>query len=174
VRTGLVVPANRPELGLSEEARKQDIPTREEQIAIASSGGIEAPLALVPTRGLKGSADLTIFNTTAVLGSARRVGKKVVVVREWLEPNSPRHRLLAARHRVGADAVVGVSSGVIGQWRKCVRGPNKQYVVPNWLDRSILSSTTDLQYHRSTSKPRADRNSLHWAIQPMEGARCSC
>jgi glycosyltransferase involved in cell wall biosynthesis len=136
----LVLPANRPELGLFDEAAGRGIPAREEPIAIASSGGIESPLALLPARG-RARADLTIFNTTAVLGSPARVAKKVVVVREWLEPTSLRHRLLAVRHRFGADAVVGVSSGVVEQWRSCVRGPASQHVVHNWLDRTILRET---------------------------------
>lgn len=142
----MVVPSNRPELGLSEEAAKRGIPAREERIAIASSSGIEAPLAVLPTRRRGREADLTIFNTTAVLGSARRIGKKVVVVREWLEPNSLKHRMLVTKHRIGADAVVGVSSGVVGQWRKCTRGPARQYVVHNWLDRSILNETADARH----------------------------
>jgi glycosyltransferase involved in cell wall biosynthesis len=141
----LVLPSNRPELGLADEAAKRGISWREEQIAIASSGGIEAGLAVVPRRR-GGKADLTIFNSTAVLGCSQTAEKKVVVVREWLEPSSIRHRLLAARHRIGADAVVGVSSGVVDQWRKCVRGPARQYVVPNWLDRPVLNETADVPH----------------------------
>jgi glycosyltransferase involved in cell wall biosynthesis len=143
LNAALVLPSNRPELGLAEEAAKRGIPAREERISIASSSGIEAPLAVFPTRRRGGEADLTIFNTTAVLGSAKRIAKKVVVVREWLEPNSPKHRMLVAKHRIRADAVVGVSSGVVNQWRKCTRGPVGQYVVHNWLDRSILNETSN-------------------------------
>jgi glycosyltransferase involved in cell wall biosynthesis len=139
----LVLPANRPELGLSEEAAKRGLSAREEPIAIASSHGIETPLAVAAIRRRKGSADLTIFNSTAVLGSPRPVLKKVVVVREWLEPKSLRHRLLVAKHRFGADAVVGVSSEVVDQWRKNTRGPARQYVVHNWLDRAMLKKTAD-------------------------------
>jgi glycosyltransferase involved in cell wall biosynthesis len=142
LRPTLVVPSNRPELGLSEEAAKRGVSAREERIAVASSSGIESPLAALPTQRRGDGADLTIFNTTAVLGSSRRVAKKIVIVREWLDPSSTRHRLVAARHRVGASAVVGVSSGVIEQWRKCTQGPARQYVVHNWLERSLLSETT--------------------------------
>jgi glycosyltransferase involved in cell wall biosynthesis len=141
----LVLPSNRPELGLADEAAERGISWREEQIAIASSGGIEAGLAAVPRRR-GGKADLTIFNSTAVLGCSQAAEKKVVVVREWLEPNSIRHRLLATRHRMGADAVVGVSSGVVAQWRKCVRGPARQHVVPNWLDRPVLNESADVPH----------------------------
>jgi glycosyltransferase involved in cell wall biosynthesis len=150
-RPTVVVPSNRPELGLCEEAARRSIPVREERIAIASSGGIEAPQAMLPIRRRGVRADLTIFNTTAVLGSARPVAKKVVVVREWLEPDSLRHRVLAVRHRVGDDAVVGVSSGVIEQWRKCVRGPARQYVVHNWLDRPTLDATAAMQHDGARS-----------------------
>jgi glycosyltransferase involved in cell wall biosynthesis len=136
----LVVPADRPELGLSGGADERGIRYEEERIAIASSSGIEAPFAVLPVR-YAAKADLTIFNSTAVLGSVRGARSKIVVVREWLSPRSLRHRLLAARHRAGADAVVGVSSGVIGQWRQCVRGPAAQYVIHNWLDRSVLDET---------------------------------
>ncbi len=94
---------------------------------------------MLPTR--RPCSDLTIFNTTAVLGSARQIARKVVIVREWLRPSSPRHRVLAARHRLGADAMVGVSTGVVDQWRRCVRGPARRFVVHNWLDRSVLAST---------------------------------
>lgn len=139
----LVLPSNRPELGLSEEAARRGVPTREERIAIASSSGIEAPLAMMPHRRRRRRADLTIFNTTAVLGTARSATTKVVVIREWLEAGSLRHRLVVARHRVGADAVVGVSSGVVDQWRRCVRGPTRQHVVHNWLDRSVLNKAAD-------------------------------
>jgi glycosyltransferase involved in cell wall biosynthesis len=126
---------------LSEAAEKRGIPVKEERIAIASSAGIESPLAAFPTSGH--AADLTIFNTMAVIGSTRQIAKKIVIVREWLEPTSPRHRMLAARHRFGADAMVGVSTEVVGQWRKCIRGPARQFVVPNWLARSVLDKTAD-------------------------------
>jgi glycosyltransferase involved in cell wall biosynthesis len=138
----LVVPSHRPELGLSEEAGKRGIPVREEQLAIASSSGVEMPMVMLPTRRLAREADLTIFNTTAVLGTTRRIANKIVIVREWLEPSSPRHRLLAAMHRIGAKAIVGVSSDVVKSWRSCIRGPAKQYVVHNWLERSILDAST--------------------------------
>jgi glycosyltransferase involved in cell wall biosynthesis len=136
----LVLPANRPEFGLSREASRRGIAFREDRIAIVSSQGLETPTASLPILGSSG-ADLSIFNSTAVLGSNRHAAKKMVVVREWLRPNSPRHRALALRHRLGANAVVGVSSDVVRQWRKCIRGPARQHVIHNWLDRSILDRT---------------------------------
>jgi glycosyltransferase involved in cell wall biosynthesis len=143
LRPALVVPSHRPELGLSEEAARRGIPVREERMAIASSSGVEAPVATLPTRRAASEVGLTIFNTTAVLGSTRRSKAKVVIVREWLDSSSPRHRLLAARHRIGARAVVGVSSDVVRGWRSCIRGPAKQYVVHNWLERSVLDASAE-------------------------------
>ena len=139
----LVVPVDRPELGLSAGAAERGIRYEEERIAIASSAGIESPFALL-SRSRATPGGLTIFNSTAVIGFTRCVGQKIVVVREWLDPGSPRHRLLAARHRMRANAVVGVSAGVVGQWRRCVRGPAAQYVIHNWLDRSVLDQTADM------------------------------
>jgi glycosyltransferase involved in cell wall biosynthesis len=133
----LTVPADRPELGLAAEAARRGIAYQERSIAIASSGGIEAPLAALPRRHSY-EADLTIFNSTAVVGSLARVEKKVVIVREWLDPHSIRHRLLVGRHRIGADAVVGISSDVISQWRACMRGPRHQFLVSDWLERDFL------------------------------------
>jgi glycosyltransferase involved in cell wall biosynthesis len=135
----LVVPANRPELGLADEAAKRGIAYHKHNVTIASSKGIEAPFAVFSQRDV-GGADLTIFNSTAVVGSKIRVKKKVVIVREWLEPSSMRHRVLALRHRVGADAVVGISTGVISQWRSCVRGPRQQFLVHDWLERDFLDA----------------------------------
>jgi glycosyltransferase involved in cell wall biosynthesis len=148
----LVVPADRPEAGLSAYADQRGMRVREAPIAIASSKGIEAPSAGWPRRRLT-SPDLVIYNTTAVLGSAARGSHKVVIVREWLQPRSLRHRLLVARHRLAADAVVGVSTGVIGQWRKCSRAPARQYVVHNWLDRSVLDGA-------ATADPVARRGGI--------------
>jgi glycosyltransferase involved in cell wall biosynthesis len=146
----LVLPAERTELGLCAEAARRGIPTREDRIAIASSKGVETPTAMVASRRRRAPADLTIFNTTAVLSAPARVTRKVLVVREWLEPSSPRHRVLATRHRIRANAVVGVSAGVVHQWRKCVYGPTQQYIVHNWLDRSTLDSTAA---HAASGKP---------------------
>jgi glycosyltransferase involved in cell wall biosynthesis len=135
----LVVPANRPELGLADEASKRGIAYHERNITIASSKGIEAPSAVFSRRET-GDADLTIFNSTAVIGSTIRVKKKIVIVREWLESSSARHRMLALRHRVGADAMVGISTDVISQWRSCVRGPRQQFLVNDWLERDFLDA----------------------------------
>lgn len=128
----LVVPEQRPNLGLDDEARQRGIAVDVRPVAIASSRGVEAPRALVARRRV--APDLTIHNTTAVLGAGRRGGAKVMMVREWLEPSSPRHRGLVALHRLGLSAVIGISGDVLTQWRGCVRGPRVQELVPNWLE----------------------------------------
>lgn len=132
------------------EAIKRGIAVRQEPITIASSHGLEAPLAMLPNRSdrRRRHAELEIYNTTAVLGRACRAAHKVVIVREWLEPGSIRHRMLSYRHAIGADAVVGVSSDVIGQWRDCVSRRTAEYVVHNWLDRSLLERTASMALDR--------------------------
>jgi glycosyltransferase involved in cell wall biosynthesis len=128
----LVVPAQRPDLGLDDEARRRGIAVDVRPVALASSRGVEAPRALAQRRRV--TPDLTIHNTTAVFGAGRRGGRKVMMVREWLEPSSPKHRGLVAVHRLGLSAVVGISGDVLTQWRACVRGPRVQALVPNWLE----------------------------------------
>lgn len=131
----LVVPEQRPDLGLDDEARRRGVAVDVRPVAIASSRGVEAPRALVQRyRPTHPAPDLTIHNTTAVLGAGRRGGRKVMMVREWLEPSSPKHRGLVAVHRLGLSAVVGISGDVLTQWRACVRGPRVQALVPNWLE----------------------------------------
>ena len=128
----LVLPEQRPDLGLDDEARKRGIAVDVRPVAIASSRGVEAPRALAARRRV--APDVTIHNTTAVIGAGRRGGAKVMMVREWLEPSSPRHRGVVALHRVGLSAVIGISGDVLTQWRACVRGPRVQALVPNWLE----------------------------------------
>ncbi len=128
----LVVPEQRPDLGLDDEARRRGIAVDVRPVAIASSRGVEAPRALVARR--RTAVDLTIHNTTAVLGAGRGGGRKVMMVREWLEPSSPKHRGVVAVHRLGLAAVVAISGDVLTQWRACVRGPRVQALVPNWLE----------------------------------------
>lgn len=133
VEASLVVPAQRPDLGLDDAARARGIGVDVRPVAIASSRGVEAARALRGGRARGAVPDVTIHNTTAVLGAGPR-GRKVLMVREWLEPGSPKHRGLALVHRVGLTAVVGISGDVVRQWRGCVRGPKVQELVPNWLE----------------------------------------
>jgi glycosyltransferase involved in cell wall biosynthesis len=139
----LVVPEQRPDLGLDDEARRRGIAVDVRPVAIASSRGVEAPRALMQRR--RSAPDLTIHNTTAVLGAGRGSGRKVMMVREWLEPSSPKHRGVVALHRLGLSAVVGISGDVLTQWQACVRGPRVKVVVPNWLedDKVPVAPTVD-------------------------------
>lgn len=68
------------------------------------------------------------------------------MLREWFEEQSVRHRLLAARHRLTTDAVIGVSGGVVEQWRRCVRGPRRQFVVHNWLEPDVLNPALEMRH----------------------------
>jgi glycosyltransferase involved in cell wall biosynthesis len=145
----LIVPANRPEMGLADAAEARGICVREEPIAIATARGIEKPSAF-RRRGAGPAPDLTILNSTAVLSSAHRGSQKIVVVREWLEPKSPRHRLLVRRHRMGGPAIVGISSGVLRQWSRCTRGPEKRWLVHNWLDKATLQSAASGDHGTTT------------------------
>jgi glycosyltransferase involved in cell wall biosynthesis len=133
----LVVPEHRPELGLTAAAQARGVAVDARPVAIASSRGAESVRALLPSRR-RADADVTIFNTTAVVGVEGQADRRVLMIREWLEPGSPKHRLLALRHRIGLDAVVGISSDVLTQWRGCIRGPRLQALIPNWLDDEHL------------------------------------
>ena len=142
----IVVPRARPERGLGHLAASRGIAYEEGDIAIASRRGIQGLAGLAP-RSRSAPPGLTIVNSTAVFGSTRAVRRKVLIVREWLEPRSLRHRLLVARHERGVSDVVCGSSDVLQRWRAMSRRPARDHVVPNWLDQSEIDATT------------ADRNS---------------
>jgi glycosyltransferase involved in cell wall biosynthesis len=142
-RVRLVVPDHRPELGLTTAAEACGIAVEARPVAIASSRGVESVKALLPDRG-RAAADVTIFNTTAVMGVRGMAPRRILMIREWLEPRSPRHRALALRHRIGLDGVVAISGDVRRQWRACVRGPATQVLIPNWLDDEHLPDPRDL------------------------------
>ncbi|HEY6759195.1 MAG TPA: glycosyltransferase [Baekduia sp.] len=134
----LVLPQQRPEAGLSDEARARGIATDIRPVAIASSRGVEEPAAVLRPRRERSQPDLAVLNSTAVLGTAGAPRKRVLMVREWLEPSSPKHRSLALWHRRNVNAVVGISTGVLGQWRACMRGPSRQALIPDWLDDDAI------------------------------------
>jgi glycosyltransferase involved in cell wall biosynthesis len=137
----LVLPAQRPEAGLAAEAARRGITTDVRPVAIASSGGVEAASALRPGGRRDARPDLTVLNSTAVLGTSGMARKRVLMLREWLEPSSPKHRALALWHRRRLDAAVGISTGVLEQWRACVRGPRRQALIPDWLDDDAIPAT---------------------------------
>ncbi len=136
----IVVPNARPERGLGRAALSRGHQYEEADVAVASRRGIEGFGAFAP-RTRSALPDLTIVNSAAVLTTLGATQRKIIVVREWLRPRSVRHRILVARHRRGAEALVCVSNGVLRQWREVSRGPSRQYVIPNWLDQSVLDAT---------------------------------
>jgi glycosyltransferase involved in cell wall biosynthesis len=147
VEPRLVLPEQRPELGLASAAAHHKIDTIERPVSVASRSGVEEPLSLLSRN--REPVDLVIINSLAVVGDTWAGRRKIVMVREWLEPHSAIHRALTLRHRIGASAVVGVSSGALRQWRRCIRGPQKQFVVHNWLE--------DDAFQVAASAPEHDR-----------------
>jgi glycosyltransferase involved in cell wall biosynthesis len=131
----LALPAHRPERGLTRLAADSGIRAVPRPITVASSRGLGG---IAPVRGAQTDADLTILNSLAV--AARRGDKppRVVVVREWLDPDSRRHRALAEWHRRRVVGAVAVSSGVAEQWRRCVGDSVPVAVCPNWIEPEWL------------------------------------
>ena len=147
----VVVPKVRPERGLGDLAASRGIAYEEADVAIASRRGIEG-FAGLARRSRSEPPGLTIVNSTAVLASTRGVRRKVLIVREWLEPRSARHRLLVARHERGVSDVVCVSSDVLQRWRALSRTATHDYVIPDWLEQSTLdASAADRHLPRTRS-----------------------
>lgn len=136
----LVVPRARPERGLRVAAESRGLEYEEGDVAVVGRRGIEGSAGLVRRRR-SSRADLAIVNSTAVVSTVRPAARKLVMVREWLLATSLRHRVLVARHRFCADAVVAVSSDALRQWRACSYGPSREYVVPNWLEQSVIDAS---------------------------------
>ncbi len=136
-RTSLAVPEARPDRGLGRLAAERQLTLTEAPVAIASSRGLSGPGGLLGRP--RSDAELTIYNTSAV---ARRRGDgrpRVLVLREWLDPASRRHRALCAMHRQRVDAVVAVSEGVAARWRELAGNQTPVEVCPNWLESEWLS-----------------------------------
>lgn len=151
----LVLPSQRPDHGLDAAiaAEGHDVVIR--PVPLASSSGVESAGRLLGRRGAETdgwSADVTILNTSAVLPPVRSKSRNVLMLREWLDPRSIRHRALAAYARPHLKAVVGVSLGVVEQWRRCVRGPGHQFVVNNWLDADLARAAAVRAFDTLDSK----------------------
>lgn len=133
----LVVPADRPELGLSAEAARWGVPVEEAPMMIATSGGVEQPRALLGS-GEGRVPDVTIINSASVLDARRPHGARVLVLNEWLNEKSFRHRALAVWHATRCRAVVAVSNDVGSQWSRLspVKRPVK--VIWHWFDDGTL------------------------------------
>jgi glycosyltransferase involved in cell wall biosynthesis len=129
----LLVPAHRAERGLGALASAAGVAYEEASITIVTGSGIESPQSLVARRG-EVPPDVTVYNSVAALRTPLEAPVRVQCVREWLEPSSPRHRVVTQLLRRRRQAVVAISSPLITQWRRCVAGPPQQHVVHNWLE----------------------------------------
>ena len=139
VETHLVVPRARPELGLTALAAKDGVPVTPAPVLVASSGGISDPWALTARSVGAAAVDLTIYNSAAVVVRAGDSRPRVLMLREWLDPRSVRHRLLGAVHGRRMTAAVAVSQGVADRWRACAGDRVGVDVCHNWLDDEWLS-----------------------------------
>ena len=144
----LTAPTARPELGLAALAAERGIEVREGPVAVVSSRGIVGGASALRRPSPGAGADLTIYNSAAVAWRRGASGRSVLVLREWLEPASLRHRLLCAAHARRTNAVVAVSSQVKRQWKRCTDARLPSAVIPNWLEEDWVRPEV-------VSRPRA-------------------
>lgn len=137
----LVLPKARPERGLAAAADDAGIPWVERSVPLATSSGLDSVAGLRARHQRIGlDPTLSVINSASILAGSAPGARKVLMVREWLDPRSPKHRALVLRHRLGLDTAVAVSQGVMRQWRGCVRGPRHQVVVNDWLDDATIQA----------------------------------
>jgi glycosyltransferase involved in cell wall biosynthesis len=132
----LVVPSQREELGLGEAARTLHLEYEPRPTTIVSSSGVERPFALWAPAPARVAPDFTIVNSTAVIPHRNGRGKTIQIVREWIEPGSAKHRVLARYLARSSSFAVGVSSDVARQWSATCRSPAA--TVNDWLDDEDL------------------------------------
>lgn len=137
----LALPASRPELGLTKLAESHGIPCIPAPIVVVSSSGVDGAGSFAMRRQADWP-DLCILNSSAV--ALRRGSKRprLVVLREWLDPSSRRHRALVRLHSRRSDALVCVSRPVMAQWRACGGANLRTQVAWNWLDDAWLRPPT--------------------------------
>lgn len=133
----IVIPAQRPERGLSALAATAGIETVTMSIAVASSRGIDGWGAVRPRRRLP-RPDVSLLNTSAVLQAPVLATQRVLVLREWLEPDRLAHRLLVAIQKRRVGAVVAISEGVRRQWLRVAGDDVEVHLIPNWIDDSLI------------------------------------
>jgi glycosyltransferase involved in cell wall biosynthesis len=133
----LVVPERRPERGLLQIAESARLDVEARRLPVATSRGVDDPAAVLVRRPAR--ADLTIFNSSAVVRAPGAAQRRILVLREWLEPSSRRHQALARWHARRIDAVVGISRGVIDQWCAAQNRKTDFHVIPNWLGQELES-----------------------------------
>jgi len=138
----LAVPAARPDRGLDGRAAELGLEEVRAPVAIASSRGVTGARAIVDPRP-RSKAEVTIYNTSAVLRRAGDRRPRVLVLREWLDPKSRRHHALCAWHARRVDAVVAISAGVADRWRTIAGDRIPVDLCPNWLDDRWLEDASD-------------------------------
>lgn len=146
----LVLPRARPERGLTEYARIRSISTVIADVSIASSKGFEKLGALRPRMRSAIGPEITIYNTSAVLGCERPSGRRLVMIREWLERDRRSHTLLVRWHERHAEAIVGISRGVLAQWDSLRRTSKRTFLCWNWLDSGMAERARRLALEVST------------------------
>lgn len=134
----LVVPTARPDRGLDRVAVAAGLEVAPEPVLVASSRGLSG-LPATFRRGRARDAELTIYNSAAVALHRPDARRRVLVLREWIEPGWWRHRALCAWHRRRAAAVVAVSAPVAERWRRCAGDGVAATVCHNWLDDEALA-----------------------------------
>lgn len=129
VGTKLVLPDHRPERGLMAHAQGLGVAVETCPVMVATRRGIEQPLLA----GCACESNGGILNSSAVLAAKGIGAPRVLMLREWLNGRSVRHRLLVRWHSARVRAVVGNSRDVLLQW-KALGGTGPQFLIPDWLD----------------------------------------
>ncbi len=143
-RAILVLPADRPEGGMSAFAATRGVATTDAHIALATSSGLEQPRAALRLARRHSSPDLTILSSSSILGSSRPEGRRILILREWLRPSDPKHRALAAWHGVRSCAIVTISYDVARQWRQTSLAKRSSHLIWDWLDDDVIEPTVPL------------------------------
>ncbi len=139
----LAFPAARPERGLSRLATVARIAAEPAPVVVASSRGVSGLLSLARARPSGEAAVVTIYNSSAVVARAGDSPPRAVVLREWLRPESIRHRALARWLTMRTRGVIATSHGVARAWRACAGDRIPVEVCHNWLDDGWLEAAPE-------------------------------
>jgi len=160
----LAVPAARAELGLGRLAADRGLRVEPAPVVIASSRGLEGIARSLASRA-RSDAELTIYNSSAVVARRGDRRPRVLILREWLNPAWRPHRALSALHARRVDAVVAVSNGVAERWRACVGGSAVPVqVCPNWLEQGWLEDYARVDREGVLFVGRLNAWKGHWAL----------
>jgi glycosyltransferase involved in cell wall biosynthesis len=133
----LAVPQSRPARGLESLAETHGLAVEAAPVVVVSSRGIDGLSGLRRRRPVE--ADLEIYNSAAVALRAGDRRPRALVLREWLLPQSLRHRALCALHARRMRAVIAISREVARSWRSCAGDALPVEVHPNWIDEAWLT-----------------------------------